>query len=309
MRQAALCDRQAKVFEEEEDPASKSYFSEIIASISDAEFSRDGRLIVARDVRSPPAELRRACVRACSCACARACAPPVRHSSPEAALRVSSREMFCSTSRSRFGTWPWRGAGLFASCPCTTSCELRGCKGSPAALPRGIRTHLRRPLVPSAGGRSSTSCTRATASSTSSASPPRATGARLSREATTAAARSLTRPPAPRRCSSSPSPSPRRPKCGASARALRRARRTRTEVCARAQCAGRARAHARAGGGRRSRAYRRLHCLRALLTTRSLARSFALVRARRCRRPRLVEEGLARELPPERRHCCDCRRR
>jgi hypothetical protein len=52
MREAALCDRQAKVFEEEEDPASKSYFSEIIASVSDAEFSRDGRLIVARDVRS-----------------------------------------------------------------------------------------------------------------------------------------------------------------------------------------------------------------------------------------------------------------
>ena len=60
MREAALCDRQAKVFEEEEDPASKSYFSEIIASVSDAEFSRDGRLIVARDVRGLAQEAARA---------------------------------------------------------------------------------------------------------------------------------------------------------------------------------------------------------------------------------------------------------
>ncbi len=64
MREAALCDRQAKVFEEEEDPASKSYFSEIIASVSDAEFSRDGRLIVARDVRSLAQKAARACARA-----------------------------------------------------------------------------------------------------------------------------------------------------------------------------------------------------------------------------------------------------
>lgn len=49
MRQAALCDRHAKVLEEEEDSAAKSYFSEIIASVSDVEFSRDGRFIVARD--------------------------------------------------------------------------------------------------------------------------------------------------------------------------------------------------------------------------------------------------------------------
>eukprot|EP01087_Luapelamoeba_hula_P002821 TRINITY_DN1258_c0_g1_i1.p1 TRINITY_DN1258_c0_g1~~TRINITY_DN1258_c0_g1_i1.p1 ORF type:complete len:446 (-),score=79.35 TRINITY_DN1258_c0_g1_i1:244-1581(-) len=49
MRQAALCDQHAKKFEEEEDPASKSFFSEIIASISDIKFSRDGRYILSRD--------------------------------------------------------------------------------------------------------------------------------------------------------------------------------------------------------------------------------------------------------------------
>jgi serine/threonine-protein phosphatase 2A regulatory subunit B len=40
------------VFEEEEDAASKSYFSEIIASVSDIEFTGDGRYIVARDYLS-----------------------------------------------------------------------------------------------------------------------------------------------------------------------------------------------------------------------------------------------------------------
>jgi len=49
MRSAALCDQSAKVFEEEEDPGSKSFFSEIISSISDIKFSRDGRYILARD--------------------------------------------------------------------------------------------------------------------------------------------------------------------------------------------------------------------------------------------------------------------
>jgi len=49
MRQAALCDQQAKVFEEAEDASSKSFFSEIISSISDIKFSRDGRYIVSRD--------------------------------------------------------------------------------------------------------------------------------------------------------------------------------------------------------------------------------------------------------------------
>lgn len=39
-------------FEEEEDPANKSFFSEIIASISDIKFSRDGRYILSRDYLS-----------------------------------------------------------------------------------------------------------------------------------------------------------------------------------------------------------------------------------------------------------------
>ena len=49
MRQQALCDNHAKVFEEPEDPSSKSFFSEIISSIADVRFSRDGRYILARD--------------------------------------------------------------------------------------------------------------------------------------------------------------------------------------------------------------------------------------------------------------------
>ena len=49
MRDAALCDTSAKVFEEEEDASSKSFFSEIISSISDCRFSRDGRYILSRD--------------------------------------------------------------------------------------------------------------------------------------------------------------------------------------------------------------------------------------------------------------------
>jgi len=49
MRNAALCDNHAKVFEEEEDPGSKSFFSEIISSISDIKFSRNGKYILSRD--------------------------------------------------------------------------------------------------------------------------------------------------------------------------------------------------------------------------------------------------------------------
>jgi serine/threonine-protein phosphatase 2A regulatory subunit B len=49
MRASALCDSSAKVFEEEEDPSSKSFFSEIISSISDVAFSADGRYVLARD--------------------------------------------------------------------------------------------------------------------------------------------------------------------------------------------------------------------------------------------------------------------
>jgi serine/threonine-protein phosphatase 2A regulatory subunit B len=66
MRESALCDRQAKgklynrnggvevnrmyiVFEEAEDPAHRSFFSEIISSVSDINFSHDGRYILSRD--------------------------------------------------------------------------------------------------------------------------------------------------------------------------------------------------------------------------------------------------------------------
>lgn len=37
------------MFEEEEDPQNKSFFSEIISSISDIKFSREGRYIISRD--------------------------------------------------------------------------------------------------------------------------------------------------------------------------------------------------------------------------------------------------------------------
>ncbi|KAG9001467.1 protein phosphatase 2A regulatory subunit cdc55 [Tulasnella sp. JGI-2019a] len=52
MREQALCDKHAKQFEEEEDPTNRSFFSEIISSISDVCFSRDGRYILARDYLS-----------------------------------------------------------------------------------------------------------------------------------------------------------------------------------------------------------------------------------------------------------------
>ncbi|KAL9043661.1 MAG: hypothetical protein Q9214_003156 [Letrouitia sp. 1 TL-2023] len=49
MRESALCDQHAKQFEQEEDPSSRSFFSEIISSISDVRFSYDGRYILSRD--------------------------------------------------------------------------------------------------------------------------------------------------------------------------------------------------------------------------------------------------------------------
>ncbi|KAI5995541.1 WD40-repeat-containing domain protein [Pisolithus albus] len=59
MRDSALCDRHAKCtsstescFEEEEDPSTRSFFSEIISSISDVKFSHDGRYILSRDYLS-----------------------------------------------------------------------------------------------------------------------------------------------------------------------------------------------------------------------------------------------------------------
>uniref|UniRef100_A0A674ETY0 Serine/threonine-protein phosphatase 2A 55 kDa regulatory subunit B n=1 Tax=Salmo trutta TaxID=8032 RepID=A0A674ETY0_SALTR len=52
MRAAALCDRQSKFFEEPEDPSSRSFFSEIISSISDVKFSHSGRYMMTRDYLS-----------------------------------------------------------------------------------------------------------------------------------------------------------------------------------------------------------------------------------------------------------------
>ncbi|XP_015866529.1 serine/threonine protein phosphatase 2A 55 kDa regulatory subunit B beta isoform [Ziziphus jujuba] len=49
LRQSALCDSHAKLFEEQEAPGSKSFFTEIIASISDIKFGKDGRYILSRD--------------------------------------------------------------------------------------------------------------------------------------------------------------------------------------------------------------------------------------------------------------------
>ncbi|KAG8530836.1 uncharacterized protein KY384_004193 [Bacidia gigantensis] len=49
MRENALCDQHAKQFEQEEDPSARSFFSEIISSISDVRFSHDGRYILSRD--------------------------------------------------------------------------------------------------------------------------------------------------------------------------------------------------------------------------------------------------------------------
>ncbi|XP_013914361.1 serine/threonine-protein phosphatase 2A 55 kDa regulatory subunit B beta isoform isoform X1 [Erythrolamprus reginae] len=49
MRTSALCDRHSKFFEEPEDPSNRSFFSEIISSISDVKFSHTGRYIMTRD--------------------------------------------------------------------------------------------------------------------------------------------------------------------------------------------------------------------------------------------------------------------
>ncbi|KAJ7289376.1 WD40-repeat-containing domain protein [Mycena rebaudengoi] len=49
MRDSALCSQHAKRFEEEIDPMTTSFFSEIISSISDVSFSPDGRYILSRD--------------------------------------------------------------------------------------------------------------------------------------------------------------------------------------------------------------------------------------------------------------------
>ncbi|XP_073035092.1 serine/threonine protein phosphatase 2A 55 kDa regulatory subunit B beta isoform-like [Primulina eburnea] len=49
LRQSALCDSHSKIFEEQEAPGSRSFFTEIIASISDIKFAKDGRYILSRD--------------------------------------------------------------------------------------------------------------------------------------------------------------------------------------------------------------------------------------------------------------------
>ncbi|MBA0568252.1 hypothetical protein Golob_005758, partial [Gossypium lobatum] len=49
MRQSALCDTHSKLFEEQEAPGSRSFFTDIIASISDIKFAKDGRHILSRD--------------------------------------------------------------------------------------------------------------------------------------------------------------------------------------------------------------------------------------------------------------------
>ncbi|KAK1313301.1 Serine/threonine protein phosphatase 2A 55 kDa regulatory subunit B beta isoform [Acorus calamus] len=49
LRQSALCDTNAQLFVEQEAPGSRSFFTEIIASISDIKFGKDGRHILSRD--------------------------------------------------------------------------------------------------------------------------------------------------------------------------------------------------------------------------------------------------------------------
>ncbi|KAH3676210.1 hypothetical protein WICPIJ_009170 [Wickerhamomyces pijperi] len=49
MRENALCDSHAKVFEEVTDPSNNNFFTEITSSISDVKFSSDGRYIASRD--------------------------------------------------------------------------------------------------------------------------------------------------------------------------------------------------------------------------------------------------------------------
>ncbi|PON59670.1 Protein phosphatase 2A regulatory subunit PR [Trema orientale] len=49
MRQSALCDHSAIILKDGDSRGSKSFFTEIIASISDMKFSKDGRYILSRD--------------------------------------------------------------------------------------------------------------------------------------------------------------------------------------------------------------------------------------------------------------------
>ncbi|GMJ07597.1 hypothetical protein like AT1G17720 [Hibiscus trionum] len=49
MRLSALCDRHTKLFVEQEAPGSRSFFTDIIASISEIKFAKDGRHMLSRD--------------------------------------------------------------------------------------------------------------------------------------------------------------------------------------------------------------------------------------------------------------------
>ncbi|XP_072968156.1 serine/threonine protein phosphatase 2A 55 kDa regulatory subunit B beta isoform-like isoform X1 [Typha angustifolia] len=49
LRRSALCDNNSLLFQEHGAPVSRSFFTEIIASISDIKFSKDGRHILSRD--------------------------------------------------------------------------------------------------------------------------------------------------------------------------------------------------------------------------------------------------------------------
>ncbi|KAM1021656.1 hypothetical protein ACFX2A_043779 [Malus domestica] len=49
LRQSALCDTHCKLFEEQEVPGSRSFFTELLASISDIKFAQNGRHILSRD--------------------------------------------------------------------------------------------------------------------------------------------------------------------------------------------------------------------------------------------------------------------
>ncbi|XP_048637753.1 serine/threonine protein phosphatase 2A 55 kDa regulatory subunit B alpha isoform isoform X1 [Brassica napus] len=49
LRQSALCDSHSKLFEEPDAGGSKSFFTEIIASVSDIKFAKEGRYLLSRD--------------------------------------------------------------------------------------------------------------------------------------------------------------------------------------------------------------------------------------------------------------------
>lgn len=46
MRQTGICDNTALVLQEKDDPSKKNFFTEIVASISEACFSKNGRYLL-----------------------------------------------------------------------------------------------------------------------------------------------------------------------------------------------------------------------------------------------------------------------